>query len=116
MIRDTFKRIASSTALRMARVFGSTLDVYRFAENGDEIEDVPCLPSGLNNRNRIGLSSQQDLVSFFIIPISNEWPLANTPKIFDHIVYDGLSYFVTAANFDNLNSRWKISVTRRENI
>lgn len=114
--REEMAQISSGLTLEMATELGATISLYRFAENDEEIENVPCLPSGLNQRQRVGGASIQDLQSSFVIPISSVWPLSNTPKIYDHIEYQGVTYFVRNANWDNLNSRWRIDVTRREDV
>ena len=114
--RPTLRRISKVTIERMARVFGAVIGEYKFAESGTIVEDVVCLPFGENVKNRVSGASVVDRVESFIIPVTDTWPGTNKPQPYDLITFEGVKGWVDKANFDNLNSRWKVVLKYREGI
>lgn len=116
-ILSTGSKLAQSLS---ARALGETL-TYTF-QDGTEIENVRCFRMNNVTRRRYPGASIQDTIREFSIPVNVNssigglWPNGNTPKNYDLIMFDGVTYWVTGADWDDLETRWKVSVMKRESI
>lgn len=114
--REKVGHISELVIARMAAVYGGVIASYKFAENGNVITDVVCIPFGDKVKQRVSGASVVDRAESYIIPVTDTWPGANTPQPYDIITYNGVVGWVDKASWDNLNARWKVVLKYREDI